>query len=123
MGTVTRLRATRVLVAGSDRRYLRAALAVLSQNGCAAYTIEKASELRDAADRFRPDVIVVDATGAVGRTVRIAAALDASEPDIEVVLVADGADAGRCGAQPKWEALEDLACTFSGLGGARVERA
>lgn len=109
MGEVARLHVIRVLVGGRDRRFLRAASAMLAHGGCATKSTEKASELQPIVHRWRPHVVVLDASGGLGAAVRTAAAIEASHPATSVVLVGDGPDAGRCGALPKWSALDHLA--------------
>jgi DNA-binding NtrC family response regulator len=106
---VARIHAMRVLVLGRDRRFLRVASAVLGQAGHTARTTEKSGELWAVMRFWRPNVVVLDVTGAVGSHVRTAAAIEAGHPDTAVVLVGDGAGAARCGALPKWSALEELA--------------
>jgi DNA-binding NtrC family response regulator len=114
MGVVARLRPMRVLLAGCDRGYLRAADALLVQSRCATHTTEKASEAPGLAMRLRPDVVLLDATGDAGAALRAAGVIQALEDSIEVVVVAEEADAARLGARPKWDALADLAARIEG---------
>ena len=106
---ISRLHAMRVLVIGRDRRFLRVASAVLGQRGHTTRTSEKSGELWAVMRFWKPHVVVLDITGAVGSHVRTAAAIEAGSPETAVVLMGDGAAAERCGALPKWSALEELA--------------
>lgn len=108
MGHVARLRPIRVLLVGRDRRYLRAANAMLRQSACETRSTEKVSAVPSLRARWSPDVVVLDASGAVALTMRLAAAVEAGEPKAAVVVVADKPSAARVRALPKWESLKQL---------------
>jgi DNA-binding NtrC family response regulator len=111
MDPVTRLHTIRVLLAGRDRRFLRAAGALLGQSGFVTKSLEKTSEIHSVVVRWRPNVVVIDASGAVARSLRAAAAVEAADPPTPVLVVADEPDVDRCRGLAKWEAFDDLPLT------------
>ena len=105
---VTTLRPIRVLVAARDRRFLRAAAVLLAERGYMIRAIEKMSQVPAVALQWRANVVVLDVTGQVSKTLRAAAAVEGAEPPTGVVLVGDGEDAVRVSAAPKWDTLDEL---------------
>lgn len=109
MGRVTPLHPIRVLLAGPDRRYLRAAGELLAQSGYVTKATEKTTDVPPLAEQWRASVVVLDATGQVTRTLRTAAALQAGGGNTGILVVADLRDARRACALPKWDVLDELA--------------
>src|SRR5436190_1046048 len=82
----------RVLLGASDRRFLRVASFLLGRNGFSVATAHRMSDLMDAIERGRADVVVLDASGPERWPVRAAAALDADRARAAVLVVADGVE-------------------------------
>ena len=99
----------RVLVAGTDRRFLRLARAILERDGYVIELTEKHSDVCPCAQRRRADVVVIDASGCVQAALRALSPLEALDRPVPVIVVADAEDAARCGGIPKWEAIARLA--------------
>jgi ActR/RegA family two-component response regulator len=102
---VRSLRRQRVLVITRDRRYLRTAGFLLARAGFAVDRAERVSEALELVDRHQPDVVVVDASGAVPAAARLAAAIEGIRPAARVFVVSE--DEERFAAVnlrlfPKW---------------------
>jgi DNA-binding NtrC family response regulator len=97
----------RVLLGASDRRFLRVASFLLGRNGFSVATAHRMSDLMDAIERGRADVVVLDASGPERWPVRAAAALDAGGAQTAVLVVADGVE-GTANALPKWGSFDRL---------------
>src|SRR5919197_3645339 len=65
----------RVVLGASDRRFLRVASFLLGRNGFSVATAHRMSDLMDAIERGRADVVVLDTSGPERWPVRAAAAI------------------------------------------------
>jgi uncharacterized membrane protein (UPF0127 family)/CheY-like chemotaxis protein len=100
-------REIRVLLGASDRRFLRVASFLLGRNGFSVATAHRMSDLMDAIERGRADVVVLDTSGPERWPVRAAAALDGEPARTAVLVVADGVE-GPTDALPKWGSFDRL---------------
>jgi uncharacterized protein len=97
----------RVLLGASDRRFLRVASFLLGRNGFAVATAHRMSDLMDAIEHRRADVVVLDTSGPERWPVRAAAALNGNGARAAVLVVADGVE-GTADALPKWGSFDRL---------------
>jgi CheY-like chemotaxis protein len=86
---VLRLHPVRVLLIGSDRRFLRVTGALLASEGHIVESSERASELLELVHRLGTDVAVIDASTSLASAARAAASLRALPAPVATVLVAD----------------------------------
>jgi hypothetical protein len=109
-GNVRVLRPIRVLVVSRDRPFLATARFLLLRAGLDAEASTMPGDVFERVQRG-VDVVVIDATGALAGTARVAAELEALYPGIGIVMVADdhGPWAGAIRVLPKWEAADELA--------------
>jgi CheY-like chemotaxis protein len=105
------LRRVRVLLVGTDARFLRVAGALLSGDGHVVQTSERPSDLLELVHRLQPDVAVIDASASVAQATRAAASLWALPVPVATVLVADQERIPSVGPPlvPKWGSFEELA--------------
>jgi CheY-like chemotaxis protein len=107
---VRRLQPLRVLVASRDRRFLRVTSFLLSRRG---YSVTRAAiaEAREAAERDRPDVVLVELDGSRVEAGRAVAALQASLAAPAVLLLSENGTDGWHGlpSLAKWTPIEELA--------------
>jgi CheY-like chemotaxis protein len=83
------LRRVRVLLVGTDARFLRVAGALLASEGHVVQTSERPSELLELVHRLQTDVAVIDASTSLAQAARAAASLKALPAPVATVLVAD----------------------------------
>jgi hypothetical protein len=115
---VLRLHPIRVLLVGTDRRFLRVAGALLASEGHAIRSSERPGELMELVHQLGTDVAVIDASRALPEAVRAAASLSELPVPVAAVLVADGdrpALLGGIEIVRKWGSFAEL--------GAKVEDA
>lgn len=108
---VRRLRPLRVLLAMRDRRFMRVTAFLLERRGYAVVQ-EGGSNVLDAADRLRVDVVVVEGEASRGDSARLLAALTAlpTAPGlISIVDTEDGEQVAGVPALAKWTPVDDLA--------------
>ena len=105
------IRPIRVLVVSRDRRFLGLARFLLARDGLDVDTTTRPGDLFESVQRGVVDVVVMDATGALGASARAAAELEALYPALGVIVVADEPEpyARALPALPKWRGLEQLA--------------
>jgi CheY-like chemotaxis protein len=116
--TVHRLRPIRVLLMGTDTRFLRVAGALLASEGYSVEACDTPSELLERVYKQRSDVVVIDATASLTHAARAAASLEAMPVPVAAVLVADEERIPSVGALAlvaKWGSFQELS--------QRVERA
>lgn len=116
--TVHRLRPIRVLLIGTDPRFLRVAGALLASEGHAVQTSDKPNELLELVYAQGSDVAVIDASSSLTHAARAAASLEAMPAPVAAVLVADQQRIPSVGALAlvaKWGSFQELS--------ERVERA
>jgi CheY-like chemotaxis protein len=108
-GKVTRFQPLRVLLAGRDRRYIRATSFLLEQRG---FVVRSANpdEAADAAHRHRADVVLLEGDRLRTDAARRAAAIAALNPNTHVILMVDSAPPGPTGVTMlrKWADLDEL---------------
>lgn len=95
---VRSLHPVRVLIAASDRRFVRAAVFLLERE---AFEIVGACELREApalAGSTRPHAVVVDGNESVTEAGRTALALEAASLPLHVLVVASGSSPRHAGS-------------------------
>jgi CheY-like chemotaxis protein len=101
----------RVLLVGTDRRFLRVAGALLASEGHLVKSSERPSELIELVYQLRTDVAVIDASGSLPEAVRAAASLRGLPSAVASVLVADRdrlAPLGGVEILPKWGSFDEL---------------
>ncbi|MGZ8694899.1 MAG: hypothetical protein ACXWYS_05615 [Gaiellaceae bacterium] len=105
------IRPIRVLVVSRDRRFLGLSRFLLTRDGFDVDTTTRPGDLFEVVQRGAVDVVVMDATGALGASARAAAELEALYPDLGVIVVADEPEpyVRALPALPKWAGLEQLA--------------
>jgi CheY-like chemotaxis protein len=116
--TVHRLRPIRVLLIGTDKRFLRVAGALLASEGHSVQVSDKPSELLELVYTQGSDVVVIDASASLTHAARAAASLEAMPVPVAAVLVADQERIPSVGALAlvaKWGSFHELS--------ERVERA
>ena len=104
VAAVVRLRRIRVLLVGTDRRFLRVAGALLASEGHLVKSSERPSELIELVYQLRTDVAVIDASGSLPEAVRAAVSLrslPAADPDRLATL-------GGLDIVPKWGSFDEL---------------
>jgi uncharacterized membrane protein (UPF0127 family) len=102
---------TRVLLGTCDDRFLRLARFLLTRNDFDVAATKRIVRAIDLVERHRPDVVVIDATDALGDAARTVAAIEALHPDVGVVVVCDGEPprwTNGLKVTEKWAALETL---------------
>jgi len=97
----------RALVVGADVAYRRRVETVLGEIGSVVFALSAPTDPSDVAylaQRERPDVVVLDATGCEVAVVAVVAALADVMPRIGVVVVCEHLTpaAQQLGALPKW---------------------
>ena len=104
------LRPIRVLVVSRDRPFLAMARFLLLRAGLDAQASTMPGDVFERVQRG-VDVVVIDATGALAATARVAAELEALYPGIGIVMVADelGPQASSLRVLSKWDAANELA--------------
>jgi hypothetical protein len=107
---VRRLRPPRVLLAMRDRRFMRVTAFLLERRG---YTVvqEGGSNVVDAAERSRVDVVVIEGETSRGASARLLAALTALSTAPGLISIVDG-EGDRVAGVPalrKWTPVDDLA--------------
>jgi CheY-like chemotaxis protein len=88
-GTVVRLHRVRVLLVGTDRRFLRVAGALLASEGHVVQSSERPSDLMELVHQLGTDVAVIDASRSLPEAVRASASLRGLPQPVATVLVAD----------------------------------
>jgi len=104
-------RPTRVLLGTRDDRFLRLARFLLTRDDVEVESTKRIGNATDLVERHQPDVIVIDATEALGDAARAVAALEALHRDVTVVLVCDGEPprwTTGLKVTEKWTALQTL---------------
>ena len=108
---VVRLRPARVLLVGTDVRFLRVAAALLSFEGYSVQSCDRPRELLELVYRLRTDVAVIDASRSVGEAARAAASLRALPDPVAAVLVVDQERSSPAAGVPlisKWGQFDEL---------------
>jgi CheY-like chemotaxis protein len=108
---VLRLHPVRVLLVGSDRRFLRVTGALLASEGHIVESSERASELLELVHRLGTDVAVIDASTSLAQAARAAASLRGLPAPVATVLVADrdrGSSLTGLSVVSKWAGFDEL---------------
>jgi CheY-like chemotaxis protein len=112
------LRPLRVLVAARDARFVRVAGFLLGRRGFEVETVRRPSRVVETASRIGADVVILDGTDALAEAERALAALEALDPHLTVVVVADDPPEGdheSLRILPKWTSLEQLVLNLEAL--------
>jgi CheY-like chemotaxis protein len=110
-GTVVRLHRVRVLLVGTDRRFLRVAGALLSSEGHVVQSSERPSDLMELVHQLGTDVAVIDASRSLPEAVRASASLRGLPQPVATVLVADRerlAQLSGVAVVRKWGSFDEL---------------
>jgi CheY-like chemotaxis protein len=108
---VVRLQPVRVLLVGTDVRFLRVAAALLSFEGYSVQSCDRPRELLELVYRHGTDVAVIDASRSVGEAARAAASLRALPRPVAAVLVVDQERSSPAAGVPlisKWGQFDEL---------------
>jgi uncharacterized membrane protein (UPF0127 family) len=97
----------RVVLAASDRRFLRVASFLLGRSGFSVSSATRFADLMGAVERGGADVVVLDTSGSGRWTARAAAALDAWRSDVGVLVVSDESTS-MPDALPKWGSFDRI---------------
>ena len=110
IAAVHQLRRARVLMVGTDARFLRVAGALLAGDGHAVHTSERPSELLELVYRLQTDVVVIDASRSLAQAVHAAASLRALPAPVATILVADKDRIPTLGPPvvAKWGSFDEL---------------
>jgi DNA-binding NtrC family response regulator len=79
----------RVVLAASDRRFVRVTSFLLGRKGFLIESVRGAEHLLGAVDRHRPDVVILDGTDSLTATARTIAAIEALSYPVAILVVAD----------------------------------
>jgi len=110
--SVRPLRPARVVVAGSDTRFLKAVAFLLSHAGCDVVSVRGFGGLLEAAEAHGSHVAVLDGSHGPRAAARAAARLQSLEPPVAVLVLSRDTEAPALRdltVLPKWDRLEDLA--------------
>jgi DNA-binding response OmpR family regulator len=102
----------RVVLASKDRRYIRVTALLLEQRGFDVHRTSKTDpSLTAVLDRYRPHVVLLDATASLADAGRAATAISGLHDHVRLVIAKDeGSDALRgLRSVDKWASIEDLA--------------
>jgi uncharacterized membrane protein (UPF0127 family)/CheY-like chemotaxis protein len=101
---------TKVLVAGSDRRFRSVAAALLMRRGCAVTLADRSANLAEMVKREAVDVVVFDAGLSLTDAARGAAQLETLVPSVGVVVVGEEPEQALSAMPvlPKWGSFDDL---------------
>lgn len=97
----------RVVLATRDRRFFRVASFLLTRNGFAVTARSELDDLTDFVRTGRVDVVVLDGSESLAAAARASRTIEALDPTIGVVMVADGEEASRAlGGVSKWDSFD-----------------
>jgi hypothetical protein len=102
----------RLVLASRDRRYLRVTALLLEQRGFDVHRTSKTDpSLIGVLDRYRPHVVLLDATSSLADAGRTATAIAGLHDRVRLVIAKDEHAAELKGFRSvdKWSAIEDLA--------------
>jgi hypothetical protein len=100
----------RVLLITPDRRFRAVAGALFAQRGCTVAFGERVESVAELARLERSEVVVLDATASLTAAAREAAQIEALEPRVAVIMVAEDS-ADKLAAMlvlPKWDSFDAL---------------
>lgn len=100
----------RVLLISSDRRFRTLAATLLTQRGCSVTSAERMADAAELAIDHAAEVVILDASSAVGAAAHQAARIEALEPRTGVIIVADAAACAvaRTIVFAKWQSFDSL---------------
>jgi uncharacterized membrane protein (UPF0127 family) len=101
---------TGVLLITSDRRFRSLAAALLTRRGCWVTSAERMTDVAELAIENAAEVVILDASNSLGAAAREAALIEALEPRIGVIMVADEAACAvaRTLVLAKWQSFDSL---------------
>jgi CheY-like chemotaxis protein len=102
-------RSRQIVVAGTDRRFLRIAAFLLSRRGHLVRTTADAQEALDLVQLYQADVAIVDGNTQPATALRIADDIDTKCPSVVTFVVADEpCELERFSVKSKWRAVRRL---------------
>ena len=110
MPALASLDGTRVLVVSRDRRFVAVTRFLLARRGFVVEAPDAARHVQDLVTRHDPDLVVIDGSECLVAAARTVAAIEALDPDVRVVVVAEQGDDDEGGLEvvPKWNSLDTL---------------
>lgn len=112
LANVRPLRPVRVLVAGRDKRYVRAMTFLLGRRGYEARSVLTANSLFADVDEHKPEVVVLVEADSFGDTLGLAVQVLGLSADVSVVVATtrhDAPPANRLRFIEKWASFDVLA--------------
>jgi DNA-binding NtrC family response regulator len=113
MAKIRPLRPPRVVVAVADTRFVRLASFLLSRRGFEVLTTKRPRELLELLERRSADAVILDGTASFTEAARLAGAVEALDPRVTVIVVAEKPEAlepiGNLQLFPKWTSFDELA--------------
>jgi CheY-like chemotaxis protein len=110
-GGVVPLHRVRVLLVGTDRRFLRVAGALFTSEGHVVRSSERPSDLMELVHQLETEVAVIDVSRSLPEAVRAASSLRALPQPVATVLVADAerlAQLSGVSVVRKWGNFDEL---------------
>ena len=107
-----------MLVVGSDFRFLKVAEFLLSRGGCDVATVRGLDSLLEAAERYRPNVAVIDGNNSPNEAANAAQRLRSGDRPVSVLILSEDTSAPALQdlpVLPKWDHLEELAAEVKRL--------
>jgi uncharacterized protein len=103
-----------VIVATRDRRFAKLMRFVLDRHGFEVTTSSR-GDLLELLDRRQADAVILDAPGSLLAAGKAAAAAKALHPDVEIVVVSEGAHESPTtfAVYDKWDGMDDVVETVS----------
>jgi DNA-binding NtrC family response regulator len=86
-------RRIRIVLAASDRRFLRVTSFLLARDGFLVDSTRKLEDLLEMVQRHRPDVVILDGMDSLTMTARAIAGLEALPYSVPVLVVAEAPEA------------------------------
>lgn len=103
------LRHRQVVVAGTDRRFLRIAAFLLARRGHQVRITADAEEALDLIQLYDADVAIVDGSSQPAAALRIADDIEMKCPSVVTLVVADESSGGDpASVRSKWKAMRRL---------------
>jgi DNA-binding response OmpR family regulator len=115
LANVRPIQPIRVVLASRDRRFLRVTALLLEQRGFQVHRTSKADpSVIGVLDRYRPHLVLLDATSSLADAGRAATAIGALHDRVRLVIAREG-DAGDLKgfrSVDKWAPIEELAAAL-----------
>jgi hypothetical protein len=118
MGKVRAIHRLRVLVAASDRRFLRMAAFLLARQGFDVVTTSRPGALLPTLESWRADVVILDGTSSLSEAARTVAVVEALYRATTVVIVCEDDHipaVTNLRVHPKWTAFDGLVVSLESM--------